>query len=78
MRVAGNKESGSGYPQLLSEFNEEMIVKLDDADLNGRSGWNDPDQLSTGGLYNLFAKARHDKDWVSVANYAMMIWNREQ
>lgn len=63
--------------EALQEFFELMQARMGQAATDGRSGWDNPLQCSRIKLLALLHKAVDDKDWVSVANYAMMIQHRD-
>ncbi len=55
----------------------KMKEKLADADAKGKVGWDDPGRCSTNMLVRLLMKAVNEADFVSVANYAMMLEARD-
>ena len=63
---------------LLDGMASEMVDRLKAARESGRHGWWNDEVISVSGLESLLEKATIDKDYVSVANYAAMLWARKQ
>ncbi len=59
-------------------FSSAMLEKLHDKRREGRSGWNDPGRCSVRQLKKMLSEHLKKGDMVDVANFAMMIWNRQQ
>ena len=62
----------------LALFKAEMGAKLKAKREEGRGGWRDPDQCSIAHLENLLIAHVPKRDWIDVANFCMMLWNREK
>jgi hypothetical protein len=63
---------------LATDFCKKMLAKLWKAQKNGRTGWDNPQILSNESIKGNLYRSIMDEDWVSVANYAAMLWNREE
>lgn len=61
----------------LFNFRLAMEQKLMQKRVDGRGGWHDPEQCSVDYLRQLLVEHVDKGDMVDVANFAMMIWNRE-
>lgn len=62
----------------LHRFMEAMADKLIEANLIREAGnWNFPLSCLQSELDELMLKAFKDADYISIANYAMMLWNRQ-
>ena len=59
-------------------FQREMRDKLEAKRLQGRSGWDDPDQCSIESLWELLEEHVQKRQAIDIGNFAMMIWNREE
>lgn len=59
-------------------FADRMTERLDAARMAGRYGWDDSDVISDDELKALLIKNVESEDWVDVANYAMMLYWRNQ
>lgn len=62
------------------EFAEAMLARLDQAAREGRRGWRDKTDCTPEKLQGDFLAAltRANPNLVSVANYLMMLWHREE
>lgn len=60
----------------VTRFAEAMSEKLAQKSLEGRGGWNRPDQCSIEDLERMLREHIAKGDPVDIANFAMMIWNR--
>ena len=58
-------------------FTCAMLIKLEKKRDAGRGGWNHPYQCSVGHLRKMLSEHVPKCDMVDIANFAMMIWNRE-
>lgn len=61
----------------VSRFAAAMLAKLDRKRKEGRGGWNKPSECSIDHLQELMDEHLADDDLVDIANFCMMIWNRE-
>lgn len=61
----------------LMTFFEAMDDKLWEKRLEGCGGWHDPAQCTIESLWDRLREHVEKGDPVDVANYAMMIWNRQ-
>ncbi len=61
----------------VGRFSYMMQKKLEEKRAEGRSGWNRPAECSIEHLQELQRDAVRRGNQVAVANYAMMIWNRQ-
>jgi len=61
----------------VSNLAQAMRQKLKEKRLEGRYGWADQDVCSTGMLRRMLRSHSKKRDMVDVANFAMMIYNRE-
>lgn len=64
--------------EAVDSFAQAMHDKMAAARAKGKEGWDDPSLCSEQYLGGLFDRAHQARDWVDVANYAMMLWNRGQ
>ena len=55
-----------------------MLVKMKNAAARGLTGWFTRGDIITENIEDLLRKALADKDYISVANYAMMLTIREE
>lgn len=60
----------------VARFSAAMSNKLDAKRAEGRGGWNKPDECSVESLCVMLADHVRKGDMVDIANFAMMIWNR--
>ncbi|MCR4331889.1 MAG: hypothetical protein NUV34_04180 [Sulfuricaulis sp.] len=61
----------------VGRFAFTMQKKLEEKRAQGRNGWNRPAECSIERLQKLLLKATLKGDPVDIANFAMMIWNRQ-
>lgn len=61
----------------VGRFAYMMQKKLEEKRTQGRAGWNRPSECSIDRLQDLQREALAKGNQVAVANYAMMIWNRQ-
>lgn len=61
----------------VERFSIAMSNKLDAKRKEGRGGWNNPHECTRESLYMMLADHVRKGDMVDIANFAMMIWNRE-
>lgn len=61
----------------VNNLSAAMRKKLRRKRAEGRSGWHDPDQCSVKRLKLMLRAHLNKGDMVDVANFAMMIYNRE-
>lgn len=59
-------------------FAGKMLDKMDKAGASGRYGWQDKELVTPQQLENKLLRAKSSGDWVSVANYAMMLQIRQE
>lgn len=64
--------------EAVDRFAAAMHAKMASARAKGKEGWDDPARCSDDRLLNLLNDGYSARDWVDVANYAMMLWAREQ
>lgn len=64
--------------EAVDRFAAAMHAKMASARAKGKEGWDDPSLCSEQYLGGLFDRAHQARDWVDVANYAMMLWARGQ
>lgn len=64
--------------EAVDSFAQAMHDKMAAARAKGKEGWDDPERCSTAQLESLCNEAWAISEWVDVANYAMMLWNRGQ
>lgn len=64
--------------EAVDRFAAAMQAKMASARAKGKEGWDDPARCSTTQLHALLCEGAAAFDWVDVANYAMMLWAREQ
>lgn len=64
--------------EAVDTFAQAMHDKMAAARAKGKEGWDDPERCSTEALENLCHQTWALREWVDVANYAMMLWNRGQ
>lgn len=62
---------------LVSFARSAMESRLLEARNAGRNGWFDAEVIQPNRLEALMQDAALEKDWVSVMNYAAMLWARE-
>ena len=62
----------------VRNFANAMCEKLDRKRDEGKGGWNDPSQCSIDDLRSMLIEHVDKGDMVDIANFAMMIWNREK
>ncbi len=60
---------------LVSDFSIEMVRKLAIKCAEGRRGWDNPDLYAS--IESALLKAATRGKWVSVANFAAMLWNMD-
>lgn len=60
----------------VARFSLAMSNKLDAKRAEGRGGWNNPEECSVESLCVMLADHVKKGDMVDIANFAMMIWNR--
>jgi hypothetical protein len=60
----------------VARFTDAMTDKLSRKRDEGREGWNDPDECSIEDLCVMLADHIKKGDMVDIANFCMMIWNR--
>lgn len=73
--------SNAEHPDDLAvdRFAAVMKAKMKHArEVKGRSGWDDPAQISIDKLVDMMVDHVAKGDYVDLGNFAMMIWNREQ
>lgn len=61
----------------LKRFTAVMRQKLDAKAQQGRGGWNDPSILPMKRLKELLREHVEKGDPVDIANFCMMLWNRQ-
>jgi hypothetical protein len=61
----------------VKRFAKAMNAKLSDKRAQGKYGWNKPDDCTIAYLRRLLETHVEKGDPVDIANFAMMIWNRE-
>lgn len=64
----------------VSNFRTAMETKLADQRNRGKEGWQNPADCSIEYLETLLAEEfskSNDRDYVDIANYSMMLWNRK-
>lgn len=64
--------------EAVDRFAAAMHAKMASARAKGKEGWDDPARCPLEHLGQLMDDSRFAGDWVDVANYAMMLWAREQ
>lgn len=64
--------------EAVDKFAAAMHAKMAAARAKGKEGWDDPQRCPDGRLGGLLDEAVDARDWVDVANYAMMLWARGQ
>lgn len=64
--------------EMVGAFSQEMRDKILKYLMKGRKGWENPEMCPNSRIYVSLRKALAEQDYVSVANYAMLLWNREQ
>jgi len=62
----------------VSNIAQAMRAKLQQKRLEGYSGWHDPGQCTVKRLKLMLRSHLRSGDMVDVANFAMMIYNRER
>lgn len=62
--------------EAVDRFASAMHAKMAQARAKGKEGWDDPERCSEAHLEDLLHVGRVTRDWVDVANYAMMLWAR--
>ena len=62
----------------VDRFRLAMLEKLAIKRLEGRGGWHDPEQCAVSDLHAMLLDHVEKGDMIDIANFAMMIWNREQ
>ena len=63
---------------MVDAFGKEMKDKLREKYLEGREGWDMPEACPTAFLQRALREHCARGDMVDVANFAAMIWNRQQ
>lgn len=71
--MAGDRADRTGVERFAAAMSDKLHLKADE----GRGGWNKPDECSVEDLCLMMAAHIKKGDMVDVANFAMMIWNRE-
>lgn len=61
----------------VRRFTRRMLEKLADKRAEGYCGWNEPGECSVDRLKEMLSEHLPKGDMVDVANFAMMIWNRQ-
>lgn len=64
--------------EAVDTFAQAMHDKMAAARAKGKEGWDDPERCNVGQLETECRRAAAACEWVDVANYAMMLWNRGQ
>lgn len=64
--------------EAVDTFAQAMHDKMAAARAKGKEGWDDPERFEDGVLIASCLSAWQLHEWVDVANYAMMLWNRGQ
>ena len=64
--------------EAVDRFAAAMHAKMAQARAKGKEGWDDPERCHTDHLEMLVADSVSVREWVDVANYAMMLWARGQ
>lgn len=64
--------------EAVDRFAAAMHAKMASARAKGKEGWDDPARCTVGRLEELLLEAYEHDEHVDVANYAMMLWAREQ
>lgn len=80
MDLSGDiRKLGAGMADTIGviRFAQEMEIKLGIKLAQGRSGWNKPDEVSIRELQKMLREHVDKGDPVDIANFAMMIWNRQ-
>jgi len=62
--------------EAVDRFAAAMHAKMAAARAKGKEGWDDPERCTDDRLLNLLNAGYLARDWVDVANYAMMLWAR--
>jgi len=63
---------------LINLFSLEMKKKMLNKFREGKKGWDSPGTHPDGGILASLRKAVEKKDWISVANHAAILWNRQE
>jgi len=58
-------------------FTDAMLKKLEQKREEGKHGWHDQELCSIDQLYDMMDEHVEKRDVVDIANFCMMIWNRE-
>lgn len=61
----------------VRRFTREMHRKMTKKRHQGYGGWNLPAQCTVESLTNMLADHLRKGDMIDIANFAMMIWNRQ-
>lgn len=64
--------------EAVDRFAAAMHAKMASARAKGKEGWDDPARCAAAYLQSLLGHAFSAGEYVDVANYAMMLWAREQ
>lgn len=64
--------------EAVDSFAAAMHDKMAQARAKGKEGWDDPERCPERRLHEMCLAAVDRCQWVDVANYAMMLWNRGQ
>lgn len=64
--------------EAVDRFAAVMHAKMASARAKGKEGWDDPERCPIQALETLVADSVCVREWVDVANYAMMLWARGQ
>lgn len=64
--------------EAVDKFAAAMHAKMAQARAKGKEGWDDPERCTAAHLEALLGYSKTSKEWVDVANYAMMLWARGQ
>ena len=62
---------------LMKEFGQAMNLKIDEKRNSVDRGWYDTQGISGNALSTIMIDSINSGDWVSVANYAAMLWGRD-
>lgn len=80
LAATGKQQVGAAHPDdvAVDAFAAAMKAKMADARAKGRGGWEDPAQCSAHDLSRLLRDHVEKGDPRDVANFCMMLWNRQE
>lgn len=76
LEVMGQSRTTHNDDIAVAQFSSKMHYRMEQARKAGARGWNDPSSCSPMTLAGLLIKNAYEGDFVSVANYAMMLDQR--